>query len=124
MKEFATAINCIDGRVQIPVIDHLKNNYKIDYVDIITVPGANKILAENKDNIKEAIKKYLNISINVHKSKIVAIVGHYDCAGNPSDKETQLKDIHVAMKTVASWGLDVHIIGLWVDKNWKSSLVK
>ena len=108
---------------QLPVIDHFKNKYKIDYVDIITIPGVNRILAENKGSIIEAIKSIWT-SINVHKSKIVAIVGHYDCAGNPVDKETQLKDILAAMKTVASWGLKVDIIGLWVDKNWKSSLVK
>ena len=124
MIKFATAINCIDGRVQIPVIDYFKKKYKINYVDIITVPGANKILAENKDGTIEAIKKYLTISVNVHKSKIAAIVGHYDCAGNPANKETQLNDIIAAMKNVASWGLNVDIIGLWVDKNWKVSLVK
>lgn len=124
MIKFATAINCIDGRVQIPVIDHLKNNYKLDYVDMITIPGANKILAENKDSTIEAIKKYLNLSVNVHKSKIAAIVGHYDCAGNPANKETQLNGIIAATKNVASWGLNVDIIGLWVDKNWKVSLVK
>ena len=124
MIKFATAINCIDGRVQIPVIDHLKNNYKLDYVDMITVPGANKILAENKNTTIEAIKKYLNLSVNVHKSKIAAIVGHYDCAGNPANKETQLNDIIAAAKNVASWGLNVDFIGLWVDKNWKVSLVK
>ena len=124
MIKFATAINCIDGRVQIPVIDYFKKNYKINYVDIITIPGANKILAENKDSTIEAIKNYLTISVNVHKSKIAAIVGHYDCAGNTANKETQLNDIIAAMKNVASWGLNVDIIGLWVDKNWKVSLVK
>jgi len=122
--KFAIAINCIDGQVQIPVIEHLKNNYKLDYVDMITVPEANKILAENKDSPIEAIKKYLNLSVNVHKSKIAAIVGHYDCAGNPANKETQLNGIIAATKNVASWGLNVDIIGLWVDKNWKVSLVK
>ncbi len=124
MIKFATAINCIDGRVQIPVIDYFKKNYKINYVDIITIPGANKILAENRNSTIKAIKNYLNISVNVHKSKIAAIVGHYDCAGNPANKETQLNDIIIAMKNVASWDLNVDIIGLWVDKNWKVSLVK
>ena len=39
-------------------------------------------------------------------------------------QKTQLKDTHAAIKTMVSWGLDVDIIGLWVDKNLKASLVK
>ena len=49
-KKFATAINCMDGRVQLPVINYLKDQYKIDYVDMITEPGPIKILSELKDN--------------------------------------------------------------------------
>ena len=44
MKEqykFGTAINCIDGRTQQPVIDYIKQNYAVDMVDMITFPGAN-----------------------------------------------------------------------------------
>jgi hypothetical protein len=48
-KTFATAINCIDGRTQIPLIEFIKRNYAIDYIDLITEPGPNKILAENTD---------------------------------------------------------------------------
>ena len=32
-KKFATAINCIDGRVQVPLADFIKANYNIDYVE-------------------------------------------------------------------------------------------
>ena len=41
MKEqykFGTAINCIDGRTQQPVIDYIKQNYAVDIVDMITFP--------------------------------------------------------------------------------------
>ena len=34
---FATAINCMDGRVQIPVIEYLKKEFKVDYVDMILI---------------------------------------------------------------------------------------
>jgi len=32
--KFATAINCMDGRVQLPVINWLMENLSVDYVDI------------------------------------------------------------------------------------------
>ena len=49
----------MDGRVQIPAITWIKENYKIDYVDMITTPGSDKLLSENKDvhEIKSIKKK-------------------------------------------------------------------
>ena len=54
--KFATAINCMDGRTQIPVIEWLKKEYGVDYVNMINEPGPNKILAENRDQIITAVK--------------------------------------------------------------------
>ena len=38
---FCTAINCMDGRVQLPVIRFLQERFKVDYVDVISEPGPN-----------------------------------------------------------------------------------
>jgi len=123
--KFATAINCMDGRVQIPVIEWIKKEYGIDYIDMITEPGPNKILAEGKDKAAlESIKNRVGISINKHGSKIIAIVGHYDCAGNPEEKGAQFKTTLSAIKAVKLWNLNVQIIGLWVDENWEVCEVK
>lgn len=117
--KFATAINCMDGRTQIPVIDWIKERYPVDYIDTITEPGPNKILAEAKDDHTiESLKKRVEISVHKHGSNLIVIVGHHDCAGNPVDKETQLKETLTAIETVDSWGLEVEIVGLWVDENW------
>ena len=116
-RKFGTAINCMDGRVQLPVIEWLKKQYDVDYVDMITEPGPERLLAEEKDRMSiESIRKRLQISVTRHNSNIVAIVGHQDCAGNPADKETQLKQISAAIKTVESWDFKVRIIGLWVGR--------
>jgi len=87
---------------------------------MITEAGPNKILAESSDNsILDSIKRRVDISVNKHGSKLITIVGHYDCAGNPVEKETQLKQTLSAIKTVKSWNFEANIIGLWVDENWK-----
>ncbi|MFH1005248.1 MAG: carbonic anhydrase [Bacteroidota bacterium] len=123
--KFATAINCMDGRTQVPVIEWLKKKYKVNYVDMITEPGPNKILAENKDNSAlESIKKRIDISVNKHASKFIAIVGHYDCAGNPVEKDIQLKQILSAIKIVKLWNFNVQVIGLWIDEKWEVCEVK
>ncbi len=119
-KIFATTINCMDGRVQIPVIEYMKSKYAVDYVDMVTEPGPNKILSENRDRtIVESIKKRVEISVMKHNSKLVAVVGHHNCAGNPVEKDTQLKQILSAIKTVESWNFEVKVIGLWIDENWE-----
>jgi len=123
--KFATAINCMDGRVQLPVTAFLKKKYGVDYVDMITEPGPNGILAVNNDqSIIDSIKRRVGISTTKHGSKHIAIAGHHDCAGNPVDKDTHLAHIRSAIKAVKSWGVKAEVIGLWVDDKWKVSEVR
>jgi carbonic anhydrase len=115
-KKFVTSINCMDGRIQIPIINWMKEKYKADFVDIISDAGPNKILSEQKsDIIIQSIRKRVEISVNAHASKVIAISGHHDCAGNPTDKETQLKQIKESVEKIRSWGFNVQVIGLWID---------
>ena len=124
MSQFATAINCVDGRVQLSVINHLRETYKVDYVDTITAPGANKLLADGLYlTIIEFLKRSVDISVNRHGSRLIAIVGHHDCAGNPADSQTQQQHIRKAMKTLNAWGLKVSVIGLWVNEQGEVSEV-
>jgi len=87
---FCTSIHCMDGRIQLPIIEYLEENYNITYVDTITEPGPCKILAENanKNSVNSIIER-VKISINKHNSKLIAISGHYNCAGNPYNEEIQ-----------------------------------
>lgn len=115
---FATAINCMDGRTQIPVIDYIRKKYKVDYVDMITEPGPIRILAENTDKPTiESIKRRVAIYRETYFGSYV-IVGHHDCAGNPVEKATQLKQILESIWTVRSWGFRAETLGLWIDENW------
>lgn len=116
---FATAINCMDGRTQIPVIEYVRKKYRVDYVDMITEPGPIRVLAENKDKLTlESIKRRVGISTEKHGSGHIIIVGHDDCAGNPVEKETQLKQIRESIRTVRSWVPKAEISGLWIDEKW------
>ncbi|MCX6723611.1 MAG: hypothetical protein NT155_00345 [Candidatus Staskawiczbacteria bacterium] len=120
-KTFACAVNCMDGRVQDAVKKYMQKNYGVDYVDMVTEPGPNKILADNLDKaLQEDIKKCVGISVHHHGSKIVAIVGHAGCAGNPATKEEQIEHLKKAKKTAESFGYQVEIILLWVDADWKT----
>ncbi len=124
-KKFATAINCMDGRVQNPVLEYIRNSFSVDYVDMITEPGPNKILSEGKDeDIIESLRKRVEISVEKHNSQIIAIVAHYDCAGNPENEDVQKEHLRMAIKVIASWRFSVKkIIALWLNENFKPSII-
>jgi len=118
--KFCTVINCMDGRTQLPVITYLQKRFNTKYVDSITEPVPNLILAKQQDmNLIESILTRLKISVEKHKSVGVAVVGHYDCAGNPAKKEEQIKHIEESLRLIRQQYKELEIIGLWVDENWE-----
>jgi carbonic anhydrase len=123
-KKFATALNCMDGRVQEPVIKFLKEKYKVDFVDMITEPGIDRILAEGDEKMLEKIKNKIEISIKKHGSKVVAIVGHTDCAGNPVERKEHLRQIRKGKEILKSMNIKAEILGLWVNENWEVEVVE
>jgi len=120
-KRFATAINCMDGRVQKPVMGYMIKKFKVDFVDMITEPGPNKILAKNSPKaLIQSIKSRVKISVNKHHSKVVAVVGHHDCAGNPANISEQKKHLVKAMDQIHKWNMPINeIVGLWVNSDFK-----
>jgi carbonic anhydrase len=116
-SKFATAINCMDGRVQSPVTEWLKYRFGVDYVDMITEPGPERVLADDlfRPTI-DSIYRKIHASIMFHNSEIVAVIGHHDCAGNPVNKEIQHKQILNAVRLLKSWCVGVKVVGLWVEE--------
>ena len=116
--KFVTAITCMDGRIQLPVIAFLTKKYDANYVDLITEPGIDAAISVNR-KINFAVRGKAEISVNVHGSKLIAIVGHHDCAGNPAGKEEHLTQIRQALTYIRAWELGVEVIGLWVNDRWQ-----
>ena len=119
--KFATSVSCMDGRIQIPLAKWIKENHSIDFVDVITEPGIDRMVAENLD--LESIKNKVGISINAHKSELIVVSGHYDCAGNPVSDEEHISQIRKGVKVISSWGLNVKVVGIWVDDSWNVNVL-
>ncbi len=117
--KFCTAINCMDGRVQVPVIRYLKDRFGVDYVDIVSEAGPNRVLAEGQDTAAlTSIKRRVKISVNHHLSVGIAVVGHHDCAGNPLAEIEQSRHTIAAVRRIQNAFAQVPVIGLWVDEDW------
>jgi hypothetical protein len=115
---FCTAINCMDGRVQLPVITFLQKHYGAKHVDCIAEPGPVRIFARTTDLITlNSIITRTDISIKQHSSNGIAICAHPDCAGNPVDDEVQKAQLKRSVIFLKEAYPNVDVIGLWIDNN-------
>lgn len=115
-QKFATAINCIDGRVQQPVFNWMDLHCQVQYVDMITEPGADRILVDGSSSQIVAVRQKVDLSVQQHQSQAIAIVGHHDCLGNPVSHEEHLEYIRKSVRVITSWEYWVRIIGLYVNE--------
>ena len=117
--KFGTAINCMDGRVQTPVTNWMKERFGLDYIDMITEPGPEKMLSQDMSDQVKSIKSRVMISVNAHGSQVILVAAHHDCAGNPVSKEEHIRQVRECRKIIGSWNLPVkEVIGIWVNDRW------
>ena len=121
MMTFGTVINCIDGRVQYPVLDYLKKNHKLDFFDAVNESGPLKILTERSEKCRLiSLKEQIKISMEVHGSRLIAVVGHHDCAGNPVERTRQEKQTEEVLAYLKrAYGDQVLYLGLYVNEQWE-----
>jgi len=122
---FATAVNCVDGRVQEPVREHLVERFGVAYVDMITEAGPVALLADEQQSpLTRSIFERVAISVDKHQSSGIAVIAHHDCAGNPVDEATQRSQLGRAVRFVASRYPKLPVVGLWVNADWQAEEVQ
>lgn len=119
MDKFATAITCIDGRVQQPVVEWVRSRFNVRYVDLITEPGPDLVLAQGDADVVAWIVQRVLFSITHHNSQTVVLAGHDTCAANPVSKQEHFEQILEGMRNLISCELPARIVGLWVNE-WGS----
>ncbi|MCW1929317.1 MULTISPECIES: carbonic anhydrase [Bhargavaea] len=123
-NEFVTAINCMDGRVQEPVLNWMKQRYNALYVDMITEAGPNKLLRSDNKVLIENIYDRVRVSTDRHGSQYIAIAGHHDCAGYPVSAEKKKGKILDSVELIESWDLGFkEIAGLYINDKWEVEIV-
>lgn len=120
---FGTVINCMDGRTQLPLNEWMKKEFGVDFVDTITEPGPNGILAKGEEFLSDSIRKRVDISVNGHGSKVIALVGHHGCAGNPGPREMQDEHTMKGIEIIKDWGFDIRVLGVYVGDDWKVQVI-
>ena len=114
----AVCLNCMDGRVQLPVIKWIKDEYEFDFVDMLTEPGMDGLLSDEKFILAPLLKKML-ISIQVNSAKKIFVAGHYDCRGNPVSDAEHKRQIIAGVQRLRIDFPQTEVIGLWVNSMWE-----
>ncbi|MCP4591713.1 MAG: hypothetical protein GY842_13315 [bacterium] len=113
---FATALNCMDGRVQLPVNAAVRAMFGVAYVDTITAPGMVRFLADECDAAEtKAVLSHTRVSLDKHGSRGIAVAAHHDCAGNPGSEQAQKDQLAKAVTFLRARFATCRIVGLWVD---------
>lgn len=120
---FGTAINCMDGRVQAPVTEWVRARFGVQYVDVVTAPGPDGVLTHGVPEANKLIRDYVRVSQEAHQSGVLAVAGHFGCAGYPVPPDEHIVAIRAAVAVVASWGLPMRVIGLWVTEGGQVEVV-
>jgi len=121
---FATAISCMDGRVIDPVTGWMRAQIGVDYVDMITEAGPDKLCVSGFEGMVESVRQRVLISTEQHGSRAVAVVAHHDCGGNPGPREMHVELISQSVQTLLSWNLGVRVLGLWVDEHGRVEVIE
>lgn len=122
-QRFATAITCIDGRTHFPVRQWLEEHFDVDYVDRVTEPGVDLILAEGTAADIAALREKATLSVTAHDSHLIVVVGHHDCAANPVAEEIHRAQIQRALEAITAWALPVTAYGLWLNAEWEIEVI-
>ena len=114
---FCTLVCCMDGRFIHIVNKYIRSNYRYTFVDTITDAGAVNKIVNDEDYLKSIEDKVVLISVNKHKSDHIFVAGHSDCAGCPTDDETQKGYIRQAAEKMHKDLPHEAVTGLFVYEN-------
>lgn len=134
-ERFVAAIDCMDGRSGYAVRRYVEGRFGFHFIDRCTEPGMDEFSCQATEEQWEHMRyKVVDISVGMHGSRKVLVVGHEECAGNPVSKEEHIECVERAMERIAKWDFGVsepvHLIGLYVYKgdgdwtDWRAELVE
>ncbi len=117
---FCTAINCMDGRTQLPVNEWCREHFNVDYVDTITEPAPPALMADPTNAAAiDSILRRVDISVREHGSKGIVIVAHTDCSGDPTDDDGRIVHLGRAVGVMRKTYPRLEVTGLWLGDDWK-----
>src|SRR6185295_2020242 len=96
-----------------------KLHMNVEYVDLVTEPGPDKVISEGTTYVVDEIVRKAKFSVEHHASPVVALCGHHDCAANHATREEHIDQILDGVRVLLSYQIKVRVLGLWLNE-WNS----
>ncbi|MEV6813922.1 carbonic anhydrase [Micromonospora sp. NPDC051296] len=113
---FATMFTCIDGRIQRPLDEWVRKHLDVEYLDTITEPGPEAVLASTGERCLEVLLEKVQVSQQAHGSTTLVIAGHADCAGNPVSAEEHRTQLRQSLARLAGRLPNTRILAVHADR--------
>lgn len=123
-KVFATRIGCIDGRTHRIILNWANSVFGVDYVDMATEAGANKVMSRRFRFFlrRRRLKRNALVSKKKHNSKILILSAHHECAGNLVSMVKHHEQLRRAFERVQGWGFEI-VVAVWINQNWEVDVI-
>ncbi|MEU5939656.1 carbonic anhydrase [Micromonospora sp. NPDC047548] len=113
---FATMFTCIDGRIQQPLNEWVRKHLDVEYLDTITEPGPEAVLAGTGERCLEVLLEKVQVSQRAHGSATLVIAAHSDCAGNPVSVDEHRDQLRQSLARVAGRLPNTRILAVHADR--------
>src|SRR5262245_3075414 len=102
----------------------MRDMLSVDYVDLVTHPGVDGLLAKEPERAGDILRASIDISIQRHGSPVLALVGHHECAANAGSADLHREQLLRGLRVLQNWELGVKLIALWVNADWQIDVVR
>ncbi|WBB53617.1 carbonic anhydrase [Verrucosispora sp. WMMD573] len=99
---FATLLSCIDGRIQRPLDEWVRRHLDVEYLDTITEPGPEALLATTGESRLDSLLEKVRVSQRAHGSATLVVAAHSDCAGNPVSVAEHHRQLRAGLSRLAT----------------------
>ncbi|MFI7549436.1 carbonic anhydrase [Micromonospora sediminimaris] len=124
---FATLLSCIDGRIQRPLDEWVKRHLDVEYLDTITEPGPEALLATTGESRLDSLLDKVRVSQRAHGSATLVVAAHSDCAGNPVSVAEHHRQLRAGLSRLATRLPGTRILAVHAgrcgDRCWAPELV-
>jgi len=110
------AVNCVDGRAQLPVIEFIKREYGWSLFDVITEWNPAYVLSERNTSIEaNSIMEKIESLIKNNIYNTIVITAHHGCADNCESDADYSRHLNLSVRYVGKHFPELKVIGLWID---------
>ena len=97
------ALTCADWRLhraEVGINARLARLMGVDGVNLTALPGPDGLLAPERKADWEAMIRWINLHIRVHKPVRLAVVAHQRCAAHAVDDDAHVRDVRATARAL------------------------